>query len=137
MVIPIYFNQTSQYIFIYLLPINTVNMKEFTIILSSFILFSCNFKTNEKNNILVEKTTIIKKNETKSKKEIDTVERLLPIPEFDNFKQFCETFGGSYLPKTYLYKPEKKAYFGAYHLYDRKKHVQMGFLIVHNTVDFR
>ena len=110
------------------------------IILLSTILFSCNQNENEKNTKTVEKYIVVDKKDLKIKKEDETkkvyeIKRSLPIPEFEKFNQFCETFGSSYLSKKYLYRPKKKGFFGAYHLYDRIKHVKMGFLITHNTID--
>jgi hypothetical protein len=114
-------------------------MKESTIILLSIVLFSCNHQSDRKYKNTVSDTISID-NQGENHKTIlnntfNSTSELLPVPKFDSFISFCETFGGSYLPKTYLYKPQEKGYFGAHHLYDREKHVQMGFLIAHNPVD--
>ena len=118
----------------------THKMKTFTMILLSIILFSCNYKSDEKNITTVPETRTIAIENNKLKEEIDTVsvdtgKKILPLPKFEEFKHFCETFGGCSLQKTYLFKPQQKGYFGAHHLYDKQKNVQMGFLIAHNAID--
>uniref|UniRef100_UPI00404A1C5C hypothetical protein n=1 Tax=Flavobacterium sp. TaxID=239 RepID=UPI00404A1C5C len=115
-------------------------MKTFTMILLSIILFSCNYKSNEKKNSIVLETRTIAKEDSKLKVGIDTVsvdtgKKILPLPKFEEFKHYCETFGGSFLQKTYLFKPKQNGYFGTHHLYDKQKNVQMGFLIAHNAID--
>lgn len=115
-------------------------MKAFTIILLSIILFSCYEKADTRSNSVTTDKAPLEKEDDKLRKGNDTAtldisERFLPVPRFKEFKHFCETFGGSYLQKTYLYRPQEKGHFGAHHLYDRQKHVQMGFLIAHNTVE--